>query len=522
MTKRSVRNLAFALLASPLLWVGCSSDDNNNNGTGGTGGSDAGGAGGAKLDAHPDSSSAPDTITSAEVGHDLDATVVPDTGPLADASVPDAPAPLDTASDVAVAPLDVAAPDAPAPVDTLTVDTGAVDTGTVACAIVPAFVGGPITGPLTLTKACSPYTITDNIQIDGSSAVLTIEPGVTLNFEQDIGINVGESGAGKLVAVGTAQSPITFTSAASTPSDGDWSNVYFWGGTMGGSQLAYAKLDYCGSGGYGCIAGFSVKPNRVTIDHVTIAHVGAGSNGITEFDADSNFVITNSTLGASARGYAISAQAPSFAGIGATNTFTDGATIELGGGTVSTTTSWVDPGTAIAVTSALIVDGPTTPVLTIGPGMTFKFGVDLALGVGYSDGGKLVIAGTAAKHVVLTSASSSPSQGDWKAIQVWGSGKATISYADISYAGSDGKTGGAVILEEGNSTSQLLVDHTSLTNSLGYGVYLPCIDVTQTPLAQVTIDATNTYAHNAVDTANANTKEANVGPGLDNNAASCQ
>jgi hypothetical protein len=528
MTKRSVQTLAFALLATPLLWVGCGGDSNSN-GTGGTGGGGAGGTGGAKLDAHPADAlatvdtGAADGVAAVDAGLGSDATMAPDTASATDTSAPDVAATLDTANDVAADPLDVAAADAPAPVDAGTaVDTGAVDTGAVACAMVPAFVGGAITAPLTLTEACSPYTITDNIDVDGSNAVLTIEPGVRLNFEQSIGINIGPSGAGKLVAVGTAQSPIIFTSAASTPSDGDWSNIYFWAGTMGGSQIAYAKVDYCGAGGYGCIVGFDVKPSRVTLDHLTIAHVGASANAITEFNADSNFVITNSTLGASAHRYAISVQAQSFAGIGAGNVFTDGAIIELGGGTVTATTSWLDPGTAVAVTGGLSVDGSGTPVLTLGPGITLKFDADIALSVGISSSGKLVMAGTATKPVVLTSLSTSPSPGDWKGVQVWGGGKAAISYADISYAGSAGTTSGEITLGDGNSTSQLSVDHTSLTYSLGYGIYLPCTASTGTPLAQVTIDATNTYAHNAVDSANANTKETNVGPGLDNSAAACQ
>jgi hypothetical protein len=49
------------------------------------------------------------------------------------------------------------------------------------------------------------------------------------------------------VAVGTAASPITFTSANVTPGAGDWAGITFWSGTMNGNNLAYAKFDYRGS-----------------------------------------------------------------------------------------------------------------------------------------------------------------------------------------------------------------------------------------------------------------------------------
>jgi hypothetical protein len=116
--------------------------------------------------------------------------------------------------------------------------------------------------------------------------------------------------------------------------------------------------------------------------------------------------------------------------------------IEIAGGTISSTTSWSDPGTAIAVTDGLWIEGSNSPVLTLGAGMTLMFAAanpPLPFSVGYGGPGSLVIAGTpaAGKRVVLTSLAASPDQGDWVGIEVWADGSAHISYADISYAGSD-------------------------------------------------------------------------------------
>jgi hypothetical protein len=400
-----------------------------------------------------------------------------------------------------------------------TADGGAAadDSGTEADSLPVAcfpFIGGVVTADLTLTKACSPYTISDYIEIN-DGAVLTIDPGVTLAFEGGVGLDVGASSVGKLVAVGTAQNPIIFTSSSNPPLPGDWRAIHLWDGTMAGTKIAYAKLDYCGADRNGCIVGDGVQANLVTLDHLTIGHVGQDSDGILEY-TNSNFIIANSIFNDIAPGqYAISVQAPSFTGIGTNNTFNGGAMIEVAGGTISTTTSWADPGTSVAVTTdTLFVEGPGNPVLTLGPGLTLAFDTLGEFDVGFAMPGKLVVAGTPANHVVITSLAATPGQGDWIGVEVWENGSAQVSYADISYAGSDGLNGGDLILRSANSTSVLAVDHSSFTYSQGYGIYLDCADPTVTQVATVTIDASNTYAHNDSDMTNVNDQAHNVGPGL--------
>ena len=307
MTRLAQHSLSLILLAAPLVVFGCSGSSSTKDAM--------------PADGHtavPDGSNTPKL----DASHDL-TPVTPTDGPVvapADGpvvtpdAVPDNPAvTTDTGT--------VTTPDASADGPAVTVDAGpgvtvdapadgpvnrgasdggtltdgsgaAIDSLPVSCT---PFTGGAVVASLTLFKACSPYSITDAINVDGN-AVLTIQPGVTLQFASGTGINVGYSDAAKLVAVGTAQDPIVFTSAASTPAAGDWTNIYFWDNTMSGCQIAYAKLDYCGSDRDGCIVGSNVKADRVTLDHLTIDHVGTRSDGILEYDTDSNFVITNSKL----------------------------------------------------------------------------------------------------------------------------------------------------------------------------------------------------------------------------------
>jgi hypothetical protein len=501
MSKGFAHALALGLVATPLVLVGCGSSDNNGGGTGGSASirydAGTGGTGGPKLD----SATAPvDTGV-------VDATIAPDAAPVVDTTVVDVPLNPDLPTIIDSAKLDTAAIDVAPAIDT----TPAIDLTPVGCTESPKFTGGTVTAHRTLSKACSPYDIIDKIQVNGN-ATLTIEAGVTVMFESGAEIDVGNQDDAGLLALGTTANPITFTSAGASPTAGDWTGIYFGSNVMGGTKIAYAKLDYCGSDSYACVhAASGVTPGRVILDHLTIDHVGTGSDGIHEEDSATNLTITNSTFSnIPAQQYAISVMAPSFVGIGAGNVFHGGALIEIQGGDVTTTTSWIDPGTPIAVTDRVNVGAATSPVLTIGPGMKFEFAANVEMDIGSPDVGQLVVAGTAAKHVTLTSLADKPTPGFWTGLSIDRDSGAKISYADFSYGGSDA-AGGNLLLSSPTATASLEVDNSSFTDSLGYGIQLDCTTTNPLPTVKLT---NNTYARNGVDTANANTEAANVGPGL--------
>jgi hypothetical protein len=102
---------------------------------------------------------------------------------------------------------------------------------------VPYRIGGP-TGGKMLTVGGT-----------GSVPLLTIEPGVTLRFEKDARIDVDSaSGAatGALRAVGTAEKPIVFTSAAATPAAGDWVGIVIEGPPDARDAIGHAKISFAG------------------------------------------------------------------------------------------------------------------------------------------------------------------------------------------------------------------------------------------------------------------------------------
>ena len=97
-------------------------------------------------------------------------------------------------------------------------------------------VSGEIGADATWTLAASPYIVTGNVQVV-KKKTLTIEAGVTVRFNQSTSLNI----AGELIAVGTAEQPIYFTSNQDDPQAGDWNNIEFMTDAEG------AKFNHDGS-----------------------------------------------------------------------------------------------------------------------------------------------------------------------------------------------------------------------------------------------------------------------------------
>lgn len=118
---------------------------------------------------------------------------------------------------------------------------------------------------------------------------LTIEPGVTIEFLEGTGMEIehwtseDEPATGALVAVGTADKPIVFTSAAAAPEAGDWIGLWFGSVPAAHNRLEHARIEYAG-GECGCV-GFTCTdadeasvlfiegvPASAFIQNTTIAH----------------------------------------------------------------------------------------------------------------------------------------------------------------------------------------------------------------------------------------------------------
>ena len=128
------------------------------------------------------------------------------------------------------------------------------------------------------------YVIDGRLNIDG--AILTIEPGVIVKFKEGAQIEVGSSSTGSaIIAIGTVDQPILFTSNAAIPSAGDWDAIFFHSGTASTTLLTYCNFEY--GGGYSAYSGIiDLDEAEISMENCTIKHSAA--YGIV-MDAQSKF-----------------------------------------------------------------------------------------------------------------------------------------------------------------------------------------------------------------------------------------
>ena len=107
--------------------------------------------------------------------------------------------------------------------------------------ILAQVLGGAVKTDSFLILSNSPYRVSRDVIIDGG-ATLYIEPGVTLQFDQNTSI-VAEDGG--VIAKGTRDDPIVFTASASSPGPGSYTSaVRFSKETKVNSAFAYCIVKY--------------------------------------------------------------------------------------------------------------------------------------------------------------------------------------------------------------------------------------------------------------------------------------
>ena len=120
-------------------------------------------------------------------------------------------------------------------------------------------VSGFINANTTWDLAGSPYIVTGNALLS-HGYTLIINPGVVIKFDSDKALQID----GELIAIGTPQNRITFTSNQSMPQAGDWAKLHFadtcvnatfdsFGNYTSGCILKYCDVLYGGGLGYGAI-----------------------------------------------------------------------------------------------------------------------------------------------------------------------------------------------------------------------------------------------------------------------------
>ncbi|MDF2695293.1 MAG: Fibronectin type domain protein, partial [Labilithrix sp.] len=133
----------------------------------------------------------------------------------------------------------------------------------------------------------------DALQIGNNNrdAVLTIEAGTKILFEAGAVLQIEaeeDGGASAIRALGTADRPVVFSSAATAPAPGDWRGLYFNGPPSDKNALQHVRIEYTGAdchcsmvtctegvGTYEAAIIFSRPPPRMFLESSVLAH-GSG------------------------------------------------------------------------------------------------------------------------------------------------------------------------------------------------------------------------------------------------------
>jgi len=136
------------------------------------------------------------------------------------------------------------------------------------------------TGPVIWKKQSADFYFTGGeTDVDGD---LTIEAGCKILFINDSNFWFGYYGTTKVTAIGTANSPIIFTTAASSPVAGAWRGLHFDSLVQTNSALSYCQFTYSGMANTPAIyTEVSFPVNNTTITLFSSTHPAEYTTGIT-------------------------------------------------------------------------------------------------------------------------------------------------------------------------------------------------------------------------------------------------
>ncbi|HEX7432746.1 MAG TPA: Ig-like domain-containing protein [Anaerolineaceae bacterium] len=315
---------------------------------------------------------------------------------------------------------------------------------------------GLLPGNATWSLSSSPYDVCGAGYTIPAGLTLTIDPGVTVQFDAITGNKLNVQGA--LVANGTATQEIILTGVVASP--GSWGGISAFGSASVPAHvnLTYVTLDYGGgSGSYG--AEVYADQAVVSITHSLIRN--SAGNGVyislyAQFDAHATNFVNNAQN-------AIQLNQPStdllMTELLASGNGANGVVL-VGGSVWHGQKRWVYPGIPY------IVDAPERTdlgdVLTIDPGNTLQFTTNGWLYVR----GRLNAVGTASEPIIMTSPTKKP--GAWGGIYIDGGqhqAVAQLDYVTIEYAGKGISTPNIEV-----ANGRLIVAHSIIRYSLHDGV----------------------------------------------------
>ncbi len=357
----------------------------------------------------------------------------------------------------------------------------------------PTFHSGDITANESWGVFAGPHIVTGVVTVKGG-ARLTIEPGVTVQFEAGAGLAIGNGGAGDLIAVGTTDSAIVFTSRGTIRSDttpGFWKGIHFYGGTGSASKLSQCRITYAGEATAGAIATYGGA--RPTVERCEISR--SAGKGIATDDQGScvrGFSFNRVTNCVS---YAMETYPDHIRFIGPGNVMTPNGQegVYVYPGAVDSSLFWPFVGTPYVLSGDVTIGAATRPVLTIGGGASVKLMRAARMLVGDNGQPGALYAVSELIPIRFTSTSPNPSPGDWGAI-VFGpdaiDAQSMLVTCAIDFGGDNTAADGMIVIRDALPE----ISNCSINNSLTWGIYL---DGEEYPDPDV-LERNNTFRGNLV------------------------
>lgn len=355
---------------------------------------------------------------------------------------------------------------------------------------VPIILSTDIRSDLTLRDiVCDPsqpdYVVTDLIDVD---ALLTIEPGVIIEFTANSGLVVDEFGGGTLIAKGTAVNPITFT--GQTKTRGFWRGLIFETNDVR-NELDHVIVEYAGSdviaddikggvrGGIAVNVEPGGEPASIKLTNSTIRE-NDGYGLIMEWFSQLRDFSNNSFEGNTDA--AVLTEAINVGALDATTSYRGGNGFEgveisetTAGNTLRDDATWTnfDDGSSYYVSGDIEIEATLT--ILAGATLEFEANTEIFFGVPFNrPEGILIANGTMLDPVTFTGVQKVA--GFWKGIVIQStSNQNLMSHCIVEYGGSDAILGGEpanISLDIFNFAPNLTLLNSTVRNSAGCGVYI--------------------------------------------------
>lgn len=302
------------------------------------------------------------------------------------------------------------------------------------------------------------------------NANLTVQPGTVIKFKTGSALNFGYNNSSTIVANGTSEKRITFTSYSSSSSAGAWYGVYFYSNTLENSSITYCEFNNAGASNYDAIGIYGC---RLTFNNNIIKN--AKSNGI-GVDYEGSFVSMTGNTIENCGTHVLKLFPQAIHTIGTNNAFlcNPGYGIFVDGGDVLSTHSM----SAIWRKQSVpyIFDGyvGVETNLTIEPGVVLKFNSYGRIVFGYGASCTINAIGTSAEPIVFTSSNLTPAAGSWNGIEVRSNtnSNSRFEYCHFNYAGKGGNYYSSALYVDNHNG--LVVKNCAFNNSAGWGMFLYC------------------------------------------------